>query len=277
MKNKRYKLIIIFLCLSFVVVAIWIGWQTRKETVICDKQRANTYKVKIVDKNGNPIKNKSITVEQLTNDFMITNKYGLENFLWCETIKPEIVNYENKLNLTPEMIEKEFGLEGLSKEKNLDKHIDLRIPIGFKEKVDIKEYEKVEIYALEQYAKAFSKYNLKPDYVHILTEFNQKMYNVMKFDKKEAIDFACRYIAKARELFKGSKISVDLGPIYNYPDAWYPVKDYHELLVGNVMSHVEYVEELLKKGCDFDVIGIEYQPASHHSAKFEHIKRFFDD
>ncbi|MCX7695481.1 MAG: hypothetical protein N2Z71_07250 [Caloramator sp.] len=276
MKNKIIKFLVLFFCI-LVIVAVFIRFLKTKDTLICNKERADTYRVRIVDNKGNPIKNKLVKVEQLTTDFMITSKYGFDNFMWCESINPKITYYENKLNLTPEIIEKEFGLERLSKEKNLKMHIDLRIPIGFKEKADIKEYEKIEMYALEQYAKAFSKYSIKPDYVHILAEFNQKMYIVMKFDKKDAIAFSCRYIEKARELFKGSKIVVDLGPIYNYKDAWYPVKDYHELLVGNVITHTEYVQELIKNGCDFDAIGIEYQPASHHSAEPKHIKRFFDD
>ena len=217
---------------------------------------------------------------------MLNNREDFTNFIWLETIDKKLRGFGSKGSITAEDIIEALGLHDLAEEHSLDMYLDLRIPISFvsegavSEGTDIAQYESVETYALKQYHSAFENTGVIPDYVHILAEFNQKMNLDLHLDTKAAIEFADRYIRTARELFLESKIVVDLGPLYCFDDFWYPVGSeggcIHELQNGKIPDHMEFLEMLEKRQSPYDVIGIEYQPGSHHSPRVEHFRIFFD-
>jgi len=74
---------------------------------------------------------------------------------------------------------------------------------------------------------------------------------------------------------------VDLGPLYCFDDFWYPIGSnggcIHELKKGKIPDHLDFVQILEKKRSPYDIIGIEYQPGSHHSPEFRHFRRFFHE
>ena len=248
--------------------------------------RSREYRIRITDSSGSPIRNKKIHVKQVRQSFMLNNREEFTNFIWLETTDRKLRGFGSKRSVTKHDIIEALGLDDLAEERSLDMYLDLRIPVSFvseggvPEGMDIAEYESVETYALKQYDEAFKSTGVIPDYVHILAEFNQKMNLDMHFDTKAAVEFADRYIRTARELFPKSKLVVDLGPLYCFDDFWYPVGSdggcIYELKKGRIPSHLEFLEMLLEKRSPYDVIGIEYQPGSHHSPKIEHFRRFFD-
>ena len=248
--------------------------------------RAHKYRIRITDSSGAPIRNKRIHLKQVRQSFMLNNREGFTNFIWLETTDRNLRGFGGKRSVTAEDIMEALGLDNLAEEDSLEMYLDLRIPVSFvseggvPEGTDIAEYESVEMHALKQYHKAFEITGVIPDYVHILAEFNQKMNLDMHFDTEKAVDFADRYIRTARELFPESKIVIDLGPLYCFNDFWYPISSnggcIHELKKGKIPDHMDFVQMLQEKRSPYDVIGIEYQPGSHHSPKIEHFRRFFD-
>ncbi len=218
---------------------------------------------------------------------MLNNREEFTNFIWLETTDRKLRGFGSKRSITPKDIIEALGLDDLAEECNLDMYLDLRIPVSFvseggvPEGTDIPEYESVETYALKQYHKAFESTGVTPDYVHILAEFNQKMNLDLHFETGEAVEFADRYIRTAKELFRESKVVLDLGPLYCFDDFWYPIGPdggcIHELRKGLIPDHLEFIQMLQKKGSPYDVMGIEYQPGSHHSPEFGYFRRFFHE
>ena len=248
--------------------------------------RAHEYRIRLVNSAGKPIRNKRIHLKQIRQSFMLNNREEFTNFIWLETTDKNIRGFGSKRSVIAEDIIAALGLDDLAEERSLDNYLDLRIPVSFvseggvPEGIDIAGYESVEAYALKQYHKAFQSTGVIPDYVHILAEFNQKMNLDLHFETDEAVEFAHRYIRMARELFPESRIVVDLGPLYCFDNFWYPIGSdggcIHELKKGMIPDHIEFIEMLQEKQSPYDVMGIEYQPGSHHSPKIEHFRRFFD-
>ncbi len=248
--------------------------------------RVRKYRIRITNSSGAPIRNERIHMKQVRQSFMLNNREEFTNFIWLETSDKIIIGFDSKRSITAEDIIEALGLGDLAKEDSLDMYLDLRIPVSFTsegrvpEGTDVAEYESVETYALKQYHEAFRITGVISDYVHILAEFNQKMNLDMHFDTKAAVEFADGYIRMARELFPESKIVVDLGPLYCFDDFWYPIGPdggcIHELKEGKIPDHMEFLKMLQEKGSPYDIIGIEYQPGSHHSPEIEHFRVFLD-
>ena len=242
--------------------------------------RAMTFNLQFVDENGDLMANTSFHVKQIRQDFLMNNREAFTNYSWIETTNSELREFESKRDITAEIIIDDLNLISDPPKTDDDMFIMLNIPVSFPEKVKISDYEDVETNALEMYAEAFDEIDIAPDYIQILTEFNQKMQLNMGLDLEGSIAFADRYIRKARELFPDSELILSLGPLYCYEDFYSPPTPggcIEGLRTGEILSHVGFIERMEALDSPYDIIGIEYQIGSHHSPELEHFEYLFDD